>query len=362
MNDAARRVTATLFLVSLAASFASFGVVSSLHDVAVHFGRVEPGGSLRNVVGLSGSVLGLGLGAVRLCSLVALPITAAADHRGRTSVLRASLAAGLIVTALAAFSPRYWVFVACFALARPLLTTASTLVQVLTVELTATGQRIHRLVIMAAGAGVGAGLSAIVHGLIRGGGAFRWLFALALVPAVALWPLRHAIPEPTRHVERSDVARLGSVPRALRGRLAIVATVAFAAGMVTGPSNGFTFVYGEGVLGMSAGAVAALVTSSALTGLAGLLVGRRLARTRGRRPTVAWGVAATAIAATYAYSGGRLSFVLGYLVGVGAAGLLAPAASAMSTEVFTHATRATAAGWAAVAGVLGATAGLALFG
>jgi MFS family permease len=50
------------------------------------------------------------------------------------------------------------------------------------------------------------------------------------------------------------------------------------------------------------------------------------------------------------------------MVGVAAAGLLAPAATAISTEIFPHSIRATAAGWVVVAGVLGATAGLFLFG
>ena len=38
------------------------------------------------------------------------------------------------------------------------------------------------------------------------------------------------------------------------------------------------------------------------------------------------------------------------------------AATALSTEIFTHTCRATAAGWVVVAGVLGATAGLGIFG
>jgi MFS family permease len=68
------------------------------------------------------------------------------------------------------------------------------------------------------------------------------------------------------------------------------------------------------------------------------------------------------LTAAYAYSGGRLNFVVGYMVGVGAAGILAPAATAISTEIFAHSYLATAAGWVVVAGVLGATAGLGLFG
>jgi MFS family permease len=132
--------------------------------------------------------------------------------------------------------------------------------------------------------------------------------------------------------------------------------------MITGPANGFAFVYGEGVLKISPHVVASVVALSALTGLAGLLVSRSLARTLGRRWTVAIGVLGSGVTSAYAYSGGRFNFVVGYLVGVGAAGVLAPAATAISTEIFSHPHRATAAGWVVVAGVLGATAGLGLFG
>ena len=53
---------------------------------------------------------------------------------------------------------------------------------------------------------------------------------------------------------------------------------------------------------------------------------------------------------------------MGYILGVGAGGLLSPAVTAVSTEIFAHRFRATAAGWITVAGVLGAIGGLGLFG
>lgn len=356
------RVTAALFLAALLAGFGQFGAVASLNDVAKHFGHFSSSGSLQSVVGLSGSVLGVGLAVLRLASLGALPLASLADRWGRTRVLQRTMIVGLFATATAALSPGYWFFVLCFALARPLLSAASVLVQVIAVELSATRRRIHRLAVMAAGAGIGAGLSAVLHGVIRGPNSFRWLFALALAPALFIAPLLHSIPEPVYPRTTGTAARLGSVPRGIRGHLTIVATVAFAVGMITGPANGFAFVYGEGVLKISPHVVATVVALSAGTGLAGLLVSRALARTLGRRWTVVIGVLGTGLTSAYAYSGGRFNFVVGYMVGVGAAGILAPAATAISTELFSHTHRATAAGWVVVAGVLGATAGLGLFG
>jgi MFS family permease len=356
------RVTVVLFLIALVAGFAQFGAISSLNDVAKHFGHFSSTKTLQSVVGLSGSKLGLGLAALRFASLAALPLASLADRWGRTKVLQRTIVLGLLATAAAALSPSYWVFVLCFAFARPLLSAGSTLVQVITVELSSTKRRINRLVIMAAGAGIGAGLSAILHSLIRGPDSFRWLFSLALLPVFLLVPMVRIIPEPLERANDVPLARLGAVPRAQRSRLAVISTVAFTVGLITGPANGFTFVYGEGILKMSPGEVATVVTLSAVTGLAGLLMSQSLAKSVGRRWTVAIGVVATAITAAFAYSGGRTAFIIGYMVGIMAGGLLSPALSAISVEIFSHEVRATAAGWIVVFGVVGAVAGLALFG
>ncbi len=355
-------ITIALFLLALAANFAQFGATVSLADVAKHFGHPTSSQTIQSVVGLSGSELSVGLAILRVASLAALPLASLADRWGRTSVLRRTLYVGLIITACASLSPTYWFFVLCFALARPLMSTTSTIVSVVSVELSSTKGRIDRLVIIAAGAGIGSGLAAIFHGFIRGPDSFRWLFALALVPVFFLRPLLRWVPEPTFRSAESPLARLGAIPRGRRGRVAIVGAVVFLIGVITGPAGGFTFVYGESVLKISTHVVALVVTLSALTGLVGLLLSRYLARAVGRRWSVALGVLASTATALLAYGGGRTDFIIGYMGGVAAGGLLAPAIAAMGTELFSHNFRATAAGWLVVAGVLGAVTGLIVFG
>ncbi|HVA52726.1 MAG TPA: MFS transporter [Acidimicrobiales bacterium] len=356
------RVTIALFLVAMIAGFAQFGAVASLADVARHFGHHTSSQSLQSVVGLSGSVLGIGLAILRFASLGALPLASLADRWGRTNVLRRALLVGLVVTACASLSPSYWFFVLCFALARPVLSTTSVLVQVITVELSSTKGRIDRLVIISAGAGIGAGLAAVFHGIIRGSASFRWLFALAVVPVFFVRPLLRHIPEPAFQRGETAFARLGAVPRGVRARVAIVGVMVFIVGVISGPASGFTFVYGEGVLKISPGVMAMVVTLSAVTGLVGLLLSRYCSRVFGRRWTIAFGTIATALTASLAYGGGKTAFIVGYMSGVAAGGLLAPALVALSTELFSHSFRATAAGWIVVAGVLGAMTGLLVFG
>ena len=359
----ARKATVTLVLVAIAASFGQFGAVSSLGDVAKHFGTFHARASLTGVVGISTGVLGLGMGLLRLASLGALWLSSMGDRFGRVRVLRGSLTIGLLFTVAAATSPGYWWFVLLFACARPLLSTANTLVQVLTVEVSADHHRVRHLAWIAAGAGVVAGVSAILHSVFRGPNSFRILFALALVPAILIQPLIRQLEE-THMLDRTTekLSKLGSVAKEYRGPLLSLAWLAFVMGVITGPANGFAFVYGERILHIDPKFVALVVTGSALTGLLGLVVSRWSSDRFGRRITVGVGAVGSGLTSAVAYFGDRHLFTLGYLVGVFATALWAPAASALGNESFPRRVRATVGGWTVVAGVLGATFGLFFFG
>jgi DHA2 family multidrug resistance protein-like MFS transporter len=108
--------------------------------------------------------------------------------------------------------------------------------------------------------------------------------------------------------------------------------------------------------------VSAMVVASGVGGLLGLLAGRWLADHWGRRPTMAVSMAAIAGAGIVLYSGSRVAVVAGYIAGVTAGSLFAPAGGALANELFPTAVRASAAGWYVTAGVLGAVAGLLIFG
>lgn len=355
------RKFAPLVVMALLASYAQFGVTTSLGDVAAALGHRVHAASLAAQVGLSGSQLGTGLALVRLASLGALVLSAYADRRGRWSVIHAALLVGLGWSVVAALSPTYWFFVACFALGRPFLSAASALLQVVTVETSSTHQRVTRLAWLAAGGGSGAGLSALVHAGINSPSAFRWLFAssaLAMVVVVVL--MRTAAPE---REERSETTvRLGAVEAGLRSRLVRVGIVVAGLAAIAAPANGFTFVYGENILHLSARALAALVSVSALSGLVGLSLAHLWRPAWGRRYGVALGVGLSVVASSLAYFGGRASFIAGYIVGVGGAGFVTPLMAALGTELFPRAQRATTSGWLVVAGVVGALAGLGIFG
>lgn len=351
-----------------AAGFAQFSPAAALADVAEHFGQLRDGGdTVAEQAGLPGTVLGAGLAAIRLAALAALPLAAVADRVGRRRALLTWVTVGLLTVVAAAASPGYWWFVAAFALARPLLTATDTVGEVMAAELTGTEDRAKAVALMSAAYGVGAGVVAVVRGAAGGALGFRGVFALALVPLAAVWATRRLVVEPDRYQAlRADGAHrppaLRSVPPELRGRLAVLAAVAFASALVTGPVNTFAFVYAENVLDAGPALTGALVVAAGPVGLAGLVVGRVLADRVGRRPTSAGGLVALAAAGVLAYSGGLGALVVGYLAGVLVGAAYATPAITLGAELFPTSHRSSMAGWLVVAGVLGATAGLLVVG
>jgi len=281
--------------------------------------------------------------------------------------LLVTVTVGLAVTVASAASPGYWWFVAVFALGRPFLSATSALAQVVAAEQTSSSDRAKAVALVTAGYGIGAGLTAIVHSLASSTLGFRGtvvlaLLPLALVPTIARW-----VTEPDRFVI-AGAARdhpmpvLGAVGTRFRARLAVLVALAFAVSLLTGPANTFVFLYAQNVRHLSGAVTAAMVVGAGATGLVGLLVGRWLADRLGRRPTGAFGMVGVAGAATFAYSGGRTALVVGYVLGVLAGSVLAPAVGSLVNELFPTEVRASVAGWFLVAGVLGASVGLVAFG
>jgi MFS family permease len=353
-------------LAAFASGFGQFGAVAALGDVARSFGRIAHGATISDQAGLSGTELGIGLAVIRLASLGGLPVAGLADRIGRRAVLLLTTGTGLALTVAAAASPGYWWFVAIFACGRPFLSATNAVSQVAAAEHTGSGDRAKAVALVTAGYGVGAGATAVLHSLAASTLGFRGIFALAVVPLALLPLVARWVSEPDRFVvaAASDHALpvLGPVGPRFRGRLALLALLAFGIAVVTGPANSFTFLYAQNVLRLPGTVTAAMVVGAGVAGLGGLLAGRWLADRLGRRPTAAIGVAGMAACGVLAYSGSSWALVTGYVAGVLAGSVFAPAGGAMVNELFPTPVRASVAGWWVLAGVVGAAAGLVVFG
>ena len=356
-------------IAAFASGFGQFGVVAALGDVARGFGQVTHGATLADQAGLSGTELGIGLAIIRLASLGGLPITGLADRFGRRIMLLVTVGMGLAMTVVAAVSPSFWWFVAIFACGRPLLSATNGLAQVTAAEQTASADRAKAVALIAAGYGVGAGVIAIVHSLASRTLGFRGVFVVALVPLALLPLLRRWIEEPDRFAVAAAAAGsehpipvLGAVARPFRRRLVVIVILAFAVSVITGPANSFVFLFAQNFLHQRGIVTAGMVVGAGAAGLVGLLAGRWLADRVGRRLTGALAMVGVALFATLAYTGSAPALVVGYILGVFAGSVFAPAAGSLVNELFPTSVRASVAGWYLAAGVLGAVAGLVVFG
>ena len=354
-------------LAAATAGIGQFGITAGLALVAKGFGKPYNGHSITAVAGLSGTSLGIGLAIIRLASLLALPLASMADKRGRRRVILTCTAAGLIITALAGASPSYWFFVAIFAAGRPLLSATTSIAQVIASEETSSKDRAKAIAMVAAGYAMGAGAIAIFNDVASKVIGFRWLFFAALVPLIALPFIARIIREPDRFVNAAPpkITRNSAI-RALspqyRARLLIILILSFAVSWLTGPADTFVFLYAESFLHMAVSSVTALILIAGIVGLAGLLMGRWLADHMGRRVTSMVALMAMTAFGILIYSGTKLGMITGYEMAIFSGGMFSAPAGTFILEQFPTPIRAAVSGWQVATGVIGAAAGLFVFG
>lgn len=352
-------------VLALAAGFAQFVATASLADVARAFGVA---GSDALEPGLTGTTLGVGLALIRLGSLAALPLASRADRVGRRKVVLIWTTVGLTLTATAALAPGFWWFVAILTLARPLLSATNAVAVVLSAEVTRSKERSKAVAFVGAAYAVGAGLTVLLRAVTEGGISYRLLFALAAVPLIAVAVVAPRLQEP-RIFREATASSLGigrrllaPLPPHLRGRLLLLCLLTAGAAFVTGPANTFVFYFAETEVGLEPYVMAVAVLAAAPIGLAGLIVGRWSADTLGRRGSCGLALALISVGAIITYNVRGPGVVAGYLLAMFAASVYTPGSGAISAELFPTTYRSTAAGWITASGVLGAVAGLALFG
>jgi MFS family permease len=361
------RTVIALAVMALASGFGQFGAVAALGDVSRQLGHIAHGTSIGDQVGLSGTDLGIGLAIIRLASLFSLPLVGLADRLGRRRLLVEVTILGLVLTIVAAASPGYWWFVVIFALGRPLLSATNALTQVMATEETDSHDRSKAVSLIAAGYGIGAGLAAVIHSLASGTLGFRGIFALTVIPLGVTLVIRRWVEEPDRFTVSHAATDhplpvFGAVTGPYRNRVIILCALGLAISVITGPANSFVFLYAQDVLHLKGYVTAAMVVASGATGLGGLLIGRWLADHIGRRPTCTMAIVAMSVLGVVTYSGSRVLLVVGYVLAVLSGSVLAPSIGSLLTELFPTSIRASVAGWWVAAGVIGAVAGLLLFG
>ncbi|HWG73254.1 MAG TPA: MFS transporter [Acidimicrobiales bacterium] len=331
-------------------------------------------------VGTTGQ--GVALGAIQVSAVLALAALVAADRRGRRGLIFACAAGGLALTGLGALATSLAWLTACELLATAAVGALFLLIFVVAAEEMPAGSRAWAAGVLSLSYGLGSGgvlLALPLAGLGTGGWRWLYLIALAGIPVVAVCAT--TLPESRRFRRPAPVstgpamtagARTGPIPAAWsrlgvgrlsaihRRRLLVLGGASLAYALFATPAGQFSNQYLRVERHFSALGISVLSQVAGTIGAVGVLVGGRLADTRGRRPVAAVGVSAgTAVTLVtfFAHSWGLwLWAVVASLVSYA----VVPALAVYGPELFPTRARSAATGaitaLAAAGGVIGLVA------
>ena len=301
---------------------------------------------------------GVTLAVVRLAILLALPLAALADRKGRRRILLITLIGGVIGAALTAAAPSLPWYTAAQTVARGFSTAIGIAILVIAAEEMPAGARAFAVSVTSMSSALGAGVCVwLLPVADLGDDAWRALYVVPIVGLPLLAAAARHLPETARYEHRVDVPLRGH-----GARLGLLATTAFLGAIFATPASQLQNEFLRDEREYS-GIAITLFTILTVTpaGLA-VLAGGHLAEVRGRRIIGAVGMAGGAFVIALMYlTSGPLMWVLS-LVGTAVAALTVPALRVYGPELFPTSLRSGGYGLVTFAGVAGAASGVLLAG
>ncbi|MFL6204038.1 MAG: MFS transporter, partial [Acidimicrobiales bacterium] len=328
-----------------------FGFIGTLLTQTITFAADEFDASKAD----QGAVLSL----VRIGVLGALVVTSLADRRGRRRVLLWCATAGVLLAALSSLSPDLASLGLLQTLVRGCATAGGVLVGIAAAEEMPAGSRAFSFSLLAAAGAFGAGLCLLLLPLAdtsdRG-------WRLVMAAAVLLLPLvriaRAHLPESRRFdAKHADAEMAGH-----GSRFWLLAVSALLLALFTAPASQLLNEFLRDEQGFAAWQITVFTLVTNTPGGIGLVLGGRLADTRGRRPVGAFGVAAgTLLTVAMVVLGGWPMWGLSVAAAITGA-MVVPAISVYGPELFPTSLRGRANGVIALTSLAGSAVGLSLAG
>lgn len=341
-------------IVGLAVVAATVGYQGSVSSAALTYAARE--------WGTSPTVQSRALAVMRGDILLALVLVRAADRYGRRRLLLVTATAGPLLTALCALSPGIVVFTALQVVARSCVTSAAILIGVLGVESLPAGLRAWSSGVIVVAAALGSALTLVALPITDAStSAWRWMFTVPLVslPLLRLVASRVGESERFLHMRAQTVASSAwrlAIPH--WRRLVLVGFFFALLAFESGPSRQLQNDFLRRERGFDAFGVALFGIATNAPGVIGLLVGGRIADTRGRRfmLTIAIGGFAVGDAGLFLSHGSAQWFwsVAGAMIG----GASLPALGVYAAELFPTAIRSTSNGLTTMMSRVGGSLGL----
>jgi len=342
LDQRSAMVLGTLCGISILDGYLGTSITQTLTYVADGFG-VEGDGPQ-----------GLTLAFVRVAILVALPVVALADRRGRRRLLILCALAGVGFAVLTALTPSLWLFAVAQTGGRGFTTALSILTVVVAAEEMPAGARAFAASVTSMSSALGAGFCVMALPLAElGDDGWRIIFLLPVLGLPLVAAVARLLPESKRFVAAHD-----DTPHARADRLRLLAVAAFLIQVFAAPVSQLQNEFLRDERSFSAAQISLFtILTGTPAGLA-VLAGGHLAEVRGRRLVAAVGLAGSSVllAGVYLVTGAPM-WVL-QLAGSMLAGMTVPAIRVYGPELFPTGLRAGTGGLLVLAGVLGSAAGL----
>jgi MFS family permease len=309
------------------------------------------------------------LSAARIGVVIAMVVIAVADRKGRRRALVAALQIGALVMATTAIAPNLLAFGVSQTLARGFITASFVLLGILAVEEMPAGSRAYAVSVMAMSGALGAGMVLWLLPVADiDPAAWRVLYVMPLIWFVVVRRLARDLPESQRfelaeQTDADDVAsHTADARRSHRRRLALLASSQFLFQMFLAPSSQYLVGFLRDDRDFSSLQVVLFQILTNLPGGIGIVVGGRLADTRGRRIVGSIGLLVGVATTAYMFNVTGWSMWVASLIGslVGAA--VVPALGVYGPELFPTNMRGRANSVLTLLGVAGAVFGLQVAG
>ncbi len=309
--------------------------------------------------GSSNAAQGTTLAGVRVGVLLSLVLMVLADRRGRKRLLVVSAIGGTVFAAAGALAPNLVALGAPQTGSRAFSTALALLITVVAAEEMPAGGRAYAASVLAMTAALGAGGAVLLLPVADlAEPAWRLVYLAPLVALPFFLAVGRKIPESRRFTRPHAAATMAGH----RGRLALLAVSAFAALVFLAPNSQFQNEFLRDEHGFSALQLTLFTIATNTPAGIGIVIGGRLADTRGRRRVGAIGTVGGTILLALAYQVAGVWLIAATLVGSIVAAVTVPALAVYGPELFPTSLRGRANGIISVAGVLGSATGLAIAG
>lgn len=300
------------------------------------------------------------LAAIRIGVLLSLAIAAWADRNGRRRALLACATGGCVLTALGALTPGLLALGGTQIFARGLSTALGLLIVVVVAEEMPAGARAYGVSLLTMSGGLGAGMVLWFLPLVElDERAWRGLYVLPLLFLPLIRSTARLLPESRRFVRKHAAARFAGHGR----RLALLAGTTFALAILSTPASQLQNEFLREEFTFSATQITLFTILTVTPASIGIVVGGRLADTRGKRLIggIGLGVGAALTAAQFVTTSVELVWTVA-TIGSIFGGLAVPALAIYGPELFPTALRTKANVVMTILGVCGSVLGLVIVG